>query len=138
MNKEIVSCIIIVIVLVIVLIIWFGVKPSNKKPQPVEKTHKITVNDDKYYIDGKITPTLNLKRGKRYRFFVDAENHPIYLTTSDTGGIGLPGNILANVDEKGIANIGDFDIIMDKEADKGQLYYQSTKGISVGGKINIV
>jgi len=46
-----------------------------------------------YYVNGQEAPTLQLQRGQIYTFNVNAQNHPLYFTTSHTGGQGFPDKI---------------------------------------------
>lgn len=150
MKKELdrfekISLIILVIVLFIVLLVLVLNNPESDRIIQPCKTFHVTLskesNKQKYIIDGEITPTLHLKRGKRYRFVINTPNHPIYLTTDPHGGEGLPGNFLndkngvTSLDERGLAENGDFDILLSRDVEIGTLYYQSTKEQDVGGKI---
>ena len=92
-----------------------------------------------YTVNGKNKPTLTLKKGKKYRFVVDAPGHPLYLTTSPLGGKNVPGSISDKVDEKGmVSDKGDLFVVLEREIQPGTLYYQSTTAENVGGKILVV
>jgi len=52
-------------------------------------TFTVTVNSSKYYIDGILTKSLNLKKG--YTYYFDStdsttNNHPLFIGTTSTGG----------------------------------------------------
>ena len=52
-------------------------------------TFTVTVNSSKYYIDGILTKSLNLKKG--YTYYFDStdsttNNHPLFIGTISTGG----------------------------------------------------
>ena len=52
-------------------------------------TFKVTVNSSKYYIDGILTKSLNLKKG--YTYYFDSSDsstniHPFFIGTSSGGG----------------------------------------------------
>lgn len=129
-----------IIVLVLVVLMVIILKPQGSKPMPVERTYRVSMHKthDKasYLIDGEPSPTLHIKRGKRYHFILDDKADPIYLTSSSEGGPGVPGKIGEDVDDRGIAATGkDFYIITEQEATPGELYYQSTLVSGAGGKI---
>jgi hypothetical protein len=142
---ERVSLIIVIIVLLIALVVLALNDPGANRTIKPCKTFQVTLSmvdgKPKYLIDGEITPTLYLKHGKRYRFIVDAATEPIYLTTDEHGGVGMPGNFLndkdgvVSTDGRGLAEVGDFDILLAREVDIGTFYYHSTNSLDVGGKI---
>jgi hypothetical protein len=117
---------------------------------PIERTFDVTMssNDilrqpgeargERYVVDGQYAPTLTLKHGKRYRFVLREGAHPMYLTTSPLGGAGVPGTLASNVDERGLVHDGSLDVIVDRKAQHGGLYYQSTRAQGAGGRIIIV
>ena len=52
-------------------------------------TFTVTVNSSKYYIDGILTKSLNLKKG--YTYYFDStdsttNNHPLFIGTTSSGG----------------------------------------------------
>ena len=52
-------------------------------------TFTVTVNSSKYYIDGILTKSLNLKKG--YTYYFDStdsstNNHPLFIGTNSSGG----------------------------------------------------
>ena len=52
-------------------------------------TFTVTVNSSKYYIDGILTKSLNLKKG--YTYYFDSKdsttnNHPLFIGTTSSGG----------------------------------------------------
>lgn len=142
-KRDRVALFALVAVLIIVAVIVLVFKPTNSCPMPITKTFRFSMSgfDDgkhRYIVDGIVTPTLHLKNGKKYRFVLDKEAHPLYLTISNVGGASVPGSIATNVDERGLVDSGgELFVIPNKDATPGELYYQSTKIQGAGGRIII-
>lgn len=138
-----VALFVLVAVIIVVAVMVLILKPTNKCPMPVAKTFRFSMRkcDDgklRYTVDGQVAPTLHLKNNKKYRFILDSNAHPLYLTTSNLGGAGVPGSIAHNVDERGLVDSnGDLFVIANKDATPGEFYYQSTRVQGVGGRIII-
>ncbi len=90
--------IVVVIIGVIIIIAIFIVATTSITSIPT--TFFVTVSPTSsnlgYIVNNQIRPQLNLKRFSNYVFVVDegTRNEPFYLTTSNTGGQGAPGNFL--------------------------------------------
>lgn len=144
--KDVGSLFVLVIVLVVVILVVLIVNPAPSRPMRVERTFRVSMTredpDDpatRYAIDGVEGATLHLRRGRRYRFVLEDGAHPLYLTSDPQGGPGVPGTIASNVDERGlVVGGGDLEVITEKNAERGTMYYQSTLRAGVGGAIEIV
>jgi hypothetical protein len=150
-KRDVGALIALVIVVIVVVAVVLVVRPQRSYPMPIERTFSVTMSSNdvlvrpgdqpagqRYTIDGELAPTLTLRHGRRYRFVLREDAHPLYLTTSPLGGPGVPGTLASNVDDRGLVHDGSLDVVVDRGADRGALYYQSTRVQGAGGRIVIV
>ena len=145
-TKDLVPLLAPLIILFIIIAIFLWLRIPDRVEMKTEKTFHIKLMELQrhpsktvYSVDGQIRPTLYLKQGKKYRFVVDAPGHPLYLTSSALGGKGVPDSLSSNVDERGmVSDNGDLYVVLEREAEKGVLYYQSTMEEGVGGQIVLI
>lgn len=143
--KDVGALFLLVVVLVVVVLVVLIVNPAPSRPMRIEHTFRVSMTRDgddpgtRYAVDGVEGATLHLKRGRRYRFVLEDGVHPLYLTSDPRGGPGVPGTIASNVDDRGlVVGGGDLEVITEKNAERGRMYYQSTLRADVGGAIEIV
>lgn len=87
-----------------------------------------------YLVNGILNGTINFTKGKRYRIFVNATNHPFWIQT-------VPGGYsLANVYSSGVTNAGadNGSIIVELPQDApSSLYYACQYHSSMAGSISV-
>ena len=87
-----------------------------------------------YLVNGILNGTINFAKGKRYRIFVNATNHPFWIQT-------VPGGYsLANVYSSGVTNAGadNGSIIVELPQDApSSLYYACQYHSSMAGSISV-
>jgi hypothetical protein len=144
-RKSCVGLLVLVAIIIVVCIVVLIVKPAWSVPMPVERTFHVSVVQLQchpprtvYLVDGKVRPTLRLRRNRKYRFVLAEGCHPLYVTTSSVGGPSLPGSIASNVDARGmVAADSDLYVVTSKDMPASTMYYQSTLEEGVGGQIAI-
>lgn len=140
MNSKTNTILIIIAVIILIAIaayVWF-VGISSTKPMSKGETFIVTVDPQSncYLVNGEQKKELTLKRNKIYKFMINTPGHPFILTTSPIGG-KMDGSIIAGTPEDvGLAEEGDFDLVINKDT-KSEFFYQSLRGENYGAKIII-
>lgn len=78
---------------------------------------------------------MDLVEGNTYRFHIKDLAHPLYFTTDEGGGMGMPGkiNLYGNV---GVSD-GYIDLTLDGSLKGKNIYYNCARHRYMGGKINV-
>jgi len=85
-----------------------------------------------YVIDGEESKELRLMRGAQYRFSLEAEGHPFYLSSSEEGaGEGSLMGMMKPVER------GNLDILVSSELPE-RMYYQCHRHLYMGGRVRVV
>lgn len=137
-NGEIVALIIAIIFLIVIVLYVYFIGLTTSKPMELTSTYTVTLDPENqcYLIDGEKKKDLVLKRNTKYKFVINTPDHPFIFTSSPEGG-SLDGSIIKDThSDFGLAENGDFEIIIDKNT-KSEFYYQSLKDKNYGGKIII-
>ena len=100
-------------------------------------TFTITVNSSKYYIDGILTKSLNLKKG--YTYYFDStdsttNNHPLFIGTTSSGG-SYTYEYTSGVTNSRTTNETLTFVVPSESPSK--LYYNCGNHVSMGGSITI-
>ena len=100
-------------------------------------TFTVTVNSSKYYIDGILTKSLNLKKG--YTYYFDStdsttNNHPLFIGTTSSGG-SYTYEYTSGVTNSRITNETLIFVVPSESPSK--LYYNCGNHVSMGGSITI-
>ena len=100
-------------------------------------TFTVTVNSSKYYIDGILTKSLNLKKG--YTYYFDStdsttNNHPLFIGTTSSGG-SYTHEYTSGVTNSRITNETLIFVVPSESPSK--LYYNCGNHVSMGGSITI-
>jgi len=99
------------------------------------KTYTVTVVSDKFHIDGKQQPTLNLEEGSTYTFDLSAASnsgHPFRLSESANG----PTQYTTGVTTSGTAGNAGATLTIAVASGAPTLYYFCTNHSGMGGQIN--
>jgi len=99
------------------------------------KTYTVTVVSDKFHIDGKQQPTLNLEEGSTYTFDLSAASnsgHPFRLSESANG----PTQYTTGVTTSGTAGNAGATLTIAVASGAPPLYYFCTNHSGMGGQIN--
>ena len=100
-------------------------------------TFTVTVNSSKYYIDGILTKSLNLKKG--YTYYFDStdsttNNHPLFIGTTSSGG-NYTYEYTSGVTNSRTTNETLTFVVPSESPSK--LYYNCGNHVSMGGSITI-
>ena len=100
-------------------------------------TFTVTVNSSKYYIDGILTKSLNLKKG--YTYYFDStdsttNNHPLFIGTTSSGG-SYTYEFTSGVTNSPTTNETLTFVVPSESPSK--LYYNCGNHVSMGGSITI-
>ena len=100
-------------------------------------TFTVTVNSSKYYIDGILTKSLNLKKG--YTYYFDStdsgtNNHPLFIGTTSSGG-SYTYEYTSGVTNSRTTN-GTLTFVVPSDS-PSTLYYNCGNHVSMGGSITI-
>ena len=100
-------------------------------------TFTVTVNSSKYYIDGILTKSLNLKKG--YTYYFDStdsttNNHPLFIGTTSSGG-SYTYEYTSGVTNSRTTNETLTFVVPSESPSK--LYYNCGNHVSMGGSITI-
>ena len=100
-------------------------------------TFTVTVNSSKYYIDGILTKSLNLKKG--YTYYFDStdsttNNHPLFIGTTSSGG-NYTYEYTSGVTNSRTTNETLTFVVSSESPSK--LYYNCGNHVSMGGSITI-
>ena len=100
-------------------------------------TFTVTVNSSKYYIDGILTKSLNLKKG--YTYYFDStdsttNNHPLFIGTTSSGG-SYTYEYTSGVMNSRTTNETLTFVVPSESPSK--LYYNCGNHVSMGGSITI-
>ena len=100
-------------------------------------TFTVTVNSSKYYIDGILTKSLNLKKG--YTYYFDStdsttNNHPLFIGTTSSGG-SYTYEYTSGVTNSRTTNETLTFVVPSESPSK--LYYNCGNHVSMGGSIKI-
>ena len=100
-------------------------------------TFTVTVNSSKYYIDGILTKSLNLKKG--YTYYFDStdsttNNHPLFIGTTSSGG-SYTYEYTSGVTNSRTTNETLIFVVPSESPSK--LYYNCGNHVSMGGSITI-
>ena len=100
-------------------------------------TFTVTVNSSKYYIDGILTKSLNLKKG--YTYYFDStdsttKNHPLFIGTTSSGG-SYTYEYTSGVTNSRTTN-ETLTFVVPSESPL-KLYYNCGNHVSMGGSITI-
>ena len=100
-------------------------------------TFTVTVNSSKYYIDGILTKSLNLKKG--YTYYYDStdsttNNHPLFIGTTSSGG-SYTYEYTSGVTNSRTTNETLTFVVPSESPSK--LYYNCGNHASMGGSITI-
>ncbi len=100
-------------------------------------TFTVTVNSSKYYIDGILTKSLNLKKG--YTYYFDStdsttNNHPLFIGTTSSGG-SYTYEYTSGVTNSRTTN-DTLTFVVPSES-PSKLYYNCGNHVSMGGSITI-
>jgi len=100
-------------------------------------TFTVTVNSSKYYIDGILTKSLNLKKG--YTYYFDStdsttNNHPLFIGTTSSGG-SYTYEYTSGVTNSRTTN-DTLTFVVPSESPL-KLYYNCGNHVSMGGSITI-
>ena len=100
-------------------------------------TFTVTVNSSKYYIDGILTKSLNLKKG--YTYYFDStdsttNNHPLFIGTTSSGG-SYTYEYTSGVTNSRTTNENLTFVVPSESPSK--LYYNCGNHVSMGGSITI-
>ena len=100
-------------------------------------TFTVTVNSTKYYIDGILTKSLNLKKG--YTYYFDStdsttNNHPLFIGTTSSGG-NYTYESTSGVTNSRTTNATLTFVVPSESPSK--LYYNCGNHVSMGGSITI-
>lgn len=138
-NSTNIILIVLALIIVIGLLVYlYCVGINSSKPMKKDCTFIVTVDEQNqcYLVDGEPKKELILKRNRIYKFVINTPGHPFILTSSPIGG-SLEGSIIKDTPEDvGLAEEGDFELIINNNT-KSEFYYQSLKGERYGGKIRI-
>jgi hypothetical protein len=101
-------------------------------------TFTVTVNSSKYYIDGILTKSLNLKKG--YTYYFDStdsttNNHPLFIGTTSTGGSYNSEYTSGVTNRRTTTEILTFIVPSDSPS---PLYYNCGNHEAMGGTIKIM
>ena len=100
-------------------------------------TFTVTVNSSKYYIDGILTKSLNLKKGYTYYFNSTnstTNNHPLFIGTTSSGG-NYTYEYTSGVTNSRTTNETLTFVVPSESPSK--LYYNCGNHVSMGGSITI-
>ena len=100
-------------------------------------TFTVTVNSSKYYIDGILTKSLNLKKGYTYYFDstdLTTNNHPLFIGTTSSGG-SYTYEYTSGVTNSRTTNKTLTFVVPSESPSK--LYYNCGNHVSMGGSITI-
>ena len=100
-------------------------------------TFTVTVNSSKYYIDGILTKSLNLKKG--YTYYFDStdsttNNHPLFIGTTSSGGSYTYEYTSGVTNSRTTNDTLTFVVPSDSPS---TLYYNCGNHVSMGGSITI-
>ena len=100
-------------------------------------TFTVTVNSSKYYIDGILTKSLNLKKG--YTYYFDStdsttNNHPLFIGTTSSGGSYTYEYTSGVTNSRTTNEILTFVVPSESPS---KLYYNCGNHVSMGGTITI-
>jgi hypothetical protein len=141
-RRELSSLLALVALIIVVAIVVIILSPTKSAPMKTERRFAVSMTSGvdgkrRYTVDGEVSPTLRLRKGKRYTFVLDGSCEPLYLTSSPVGGADVPGSVAAGVDSRGlVAASSDLHVITeDRVSEAGVLYYQSTISRGAGGMV---
>lgn len=97
--------------------------------------YKIGGGRDERDASGFREGNMDLVEGNTYRFHISDLAHPLYLSTDEGGGIGMPGR-LAIYGNTGVTD-GHVDLVLDSSLRGKTIYYNCARHRYMGGRISV-
>lgn len=137
--------VVLVIIVIVIIFFWGGDMISSANWE----TFKVTVarkddshayfgrgSDFGYVIDGVQGKVLNLRLGQKYRFDVEAPDHPFYIAEDPRGAGKSGGRCVESIDVPGTPV--ESGSITFTPAETGTLFYACCSHPFMGSRINVV
>lgn len=153
MHLLLIAVLLIVVIIIVVIVLYnrskscesekLEVKSSNDAPNNVSSDEgkvliqeilEVSFKDDVFYVNGVQSPKLYLLRDKYYEFR-NPTKEPIYITTSSSGGVGMPKPMFG----KKVQGLIEGSLILRTTPELPEtFYYQSANRKHAGALITLV